>query len=74
VPQGDTPEIVALMMAKRDFGESGGYKGAVNSPERYFEVKDLYQPLELPHLKVATWGSGNTVEDELKIALTYIQS
>lgn len=73
VPQGDTPEVIAEMMAKRNFGEDD-YKGTVNSPERYYEVKARYNPIELPHLKVATWGSPNTVEDELKLALDYILS
>lgn len=73
VPQGDTPEVIARMMSQRDFGEVG-YKGAVNSPERYFEVKDRYHQIELPHVKVATWGSGNSIDDELRVALDYILS
>lgn len=73
VPENDTPEAVAEMMAKRDFGEDG-YKGTVNSSERYYEVKGRYHPIELPHLKIPTWGSGMTIEDELKLALIYILS
>lgn len=71
VPEGDTPDTIAKMMAKRDFG-AGGYKGAVNSPERYYEVKSRYHAIELPHLKISTWGSNNTIKDELKLAIDYI--
>lgn len=71
VPEGDTPEVVTTMMANRDFGD-GGYKGAVNSPERYYEVKARYHPIELPHLKILTWGSTNKVENGLRLALDYI--
>lgn len=73
VPENDIPETVAEMMAKRSFGTVGGYKGAVNSPERYFEVKERYQPIELPHLKVQTWGSPQSIDDEIRVALAYIQ-
>lgn len=72
IPQCDTPEEVARIISARDFGE-GGYKGAVNSPERYFEVKGRYDPIELPHLKIATWGA-SSVEDETRLALEYILS
>ena len=71
IPQGDTSEEVARRIANRNFGH-GKHMGAVNSVERYNEVKNRYDPIELLHLKMPTWGSGNTVEDELKIALDYI--
>ncbi|MEK7147094.1 MAG: zeta toxin family protein [Patescibacteria group bacterium] len=71
VPQGDTSEVVARLMGKRDFGESG-YRGAVNSPERYYEVKGRFNPIELPHLEILTWGSDNEIKDEVKLAMGYI--
>jgi hypothetical protein len=74
VPENDTLEVVTEMMEKRSFGTPGGYKGAVNSPERYFEVKERYQPIELLHLKVRTWGSSQSIEDEVRAALEYIQN
>lgn len=73
VPENDTTEAVAKMMANRKFG-GGGYKGAVNSPERYFEVKGRYNPIELPHIVIPTWGSGWTVVDEVRLATDYILS
>lgn len=50
----------------------GPYKDPVNTLERYLEVKNRYNPLEIPHIKISTWGSANTVEDEARIALEYI--
>lgn len=73
MPENDTPEMIEKMMKARDFGE-GGYKGAVNSPERYYEVKTRYNPIELPHCKIATWGSGHTIDDTLKLAINYIEN
>ena len=70
VPAGDTPEEIARRMARRDFGD-GGYKGAVNSPERYYEVRDRYEKIELPHLEIRTWGA-STIEAEVDEALKYI--
>lgn len=72
VPFGDTYEEVARRMSGRNFGD-GGYKGAVNSPERYYEVKERYERIELPHLELQTWGA-NTVEEEVEKAIEYINS
>lgn len=72
LPENDTPEAVACMMAKRSFGTTGGYKGAVNSSQRYFEVKDRYQPIELPHIKVQTWGSTQSIEDGVQMVIEYV--
>lgn len=72
MPEHDTPEAVAQLMTKREFGAAGGYKGAVNSPERYFEVKQRYQPIELPHRKISTWGSKQSVKDGVQWAINYI--
>ena len=73
VPQGDTKETVRGLMTNRDFG-AGGYKGAVNSPERYFKVKGRYNPIEFPHVKIPTWGSSKSIDDEVRQALDYILS
>lgn len=70
VPHNDTPEVVAQMLQRRAL--HGGHKGAVNSPERYFEVKNRFNPIELPHLKVPTWGGGLTVEAEAASVLEYL--
>lgn len=72
VPAGDTDSEVARRMANRDFGE-GGYKGAVNSPERYREVKNRYEPIELPHIEIPTWGA-NGIETEVALAIDYINA
>ena len=72
VPMSDTPEAVGKLLRSRAFGE-GGQKGAVNSAERYFEVKSRFTPIELPHRKIYTWGSLNTLEHELEHALEYIR-
>lgn len=71
VPRGDTDEEVARRMASRKFGQ-GAYMGAVNSVERYKEVKARYDRIELPHLEMPTWGSGITVQDEISAADDYI--
>ena len=73
IPLGDTAEKVADVMSRRSFGVDG-YKGGVNSPRRYFEVKDRYDKIVLPHLKIDTWGSLNSVGDELGLATLYIVS
>ncbi len=75
VPQDDTDEEVVRRMANRDFGQDT-YIGAVNSVERYKEVKERYDPIELPHLKIHTWGSKNEgdINTEVSAALNYILS
>jgi len=74
VPQGDTDEEVARRMVNRDFGQNA-YVGGVNSVKRYKEVKGRYEPIELPHLELLTWGSKNegNIEAEVTKALEYIQ-
>ena len=70
IPAGSTNEEIVCRMANRSFG-NGGYKGSVNSPERYFEVKDRYEKIELPHIEIKTWGA-NTIEEEIAEAIKYI--
>ncbi len=76
VPENDTYEEVERRIRKARetpvMTPWGSYKDPVNGPERYFEVKDRYNPLEIPHIKIGTWGSANTVEDGVRIASDYI--
>jgi len=54
IPTDDSEELVNGIFKRHVFGD-GGYVGGVNSPERYFEVKNRYEPIFLPHLKLETW-------------------
>ncbi len=68
LPENDTREEIERRL-RRPFGED--YLGAVNSWERYCEVKNRYQPIELPHLQVNT-SPPNTPEQSAHTVLTYI--
>ncbi len=76
VPENDANETVDTLIRKAREKEVmtpwGPYKDPVNTIERYLEVKGRYNPIELPHLKIPTWGSGNSIEDEVRLALNYI--
>lgn len=72
VPTSDTQKQVEDLFAKRAFG-SEAYVGGVNSPERYFEVKERYHPILLPHRTIRTWPT-NDIENEWTEALEYIFS
>lgn len=71
IPHHDEPDLVQCLLERRGFGD-GAYKGAVNSVERYLEVKNRYQQIDLPHIEIPTWGSCNTPKDCADIALRYI--
>lgn len=75
IPVGDNTEEVFLRITTRIFGEDD-YMGAVNSPERYFEVKARFEPIVLPHFEVYTWGSAydRKVVEEAEAAMKYIAS
>lgn len=70
LPVGDTPKKVAHIMKRRKFGEN--YNSAVNSPERYFEVKHRFKKPPLPFQTILTWGSGNSIEESARQAAEYI--
>ena len=68
LPTNDPKDEIERRLA-RGFGE--GYCGAVNSYARYLEVKNRFEPIELPHLKIDT-SPPNTPEMCAQEALTYI--
>lgn len=76
VPKNDTDHEVELRIrAAREaptITPWGPYKDPVNTLERYLEVKGRYNALEIPHIKIPTWGSGNTIGDEVELALAYV--
>ncbi|OGY65337.1 MAG: hypothetical protein A3A16_02725 [Candidatus Harrisonbacteria bacterium RIFCSPLOWO2_01_FULL_44_18] len=56
---------VEKRISSRGFGEK--YIGGVNSLARYHEVKDRYEPIELPHIEIDTSGDiSQCVEAALK--------
>lgn len=71
-PTDDSPKAVAELFEARTFGD-GGYLGTVNSPERYFEVKERFDVPTLPHQIIQTWPT-QTVEEEVVLARKYIFS
>jgi predicted kinase len=70
-PENDTREEIEHRLS-RPFGD-GGYVGGVNSYDRYLEVKQRFQPIELPHLRIDT-GPSETVDQSVERALRYIRS
>ena len=70
VPVNDTPEEVMRMLKKRE--EEEGYVAGVSTLERYLEVKGRWKEPPLPFEKIATWGSGNSIEDSARQAAEYV--
>ena len=68
-PVNDTEEEIMTRLS-RGFGE-GGYVGGVNSYGRYKEVKDRFEPIELPHCTLDT-SPPNTPEQCAQAALDYL--
>ncbi len=54
----------------RGFGE-GAYTGSVTTLERYLEVKERFQRIELPHTKIDTFPP-NSIERCVAQALAYV--
>ena len=69
-PMNDTPEEVMRMLKKRE--EEEGYVAGVSTLERYLEVKGRWKEPPLPFEKIATWGSGNSIEDSARQAAEYV--
>jgi hypothetical protein len=66
------PEMTLEEMRER-FKEraASGYVGATTDPDRAWELRGKYHPMELPHLKLDT-GPHRTVEECINEALVYI--
>jgi predicted kinase len=66
------PEITIEQLRERFAGRAAsGYIGDTPNPERAWELRQKFHPIELPHLKLDT-GPGNTPEDSVAQALGYI--
>lgn len=68
LPTNDPQEEIERRLA-RGFGE--GYVGGVNSYKRYLEVKNRYEPIELPHIEIDT-SPPHTPEECAAEALRHI--
>lgn len=69
VPVNDTPENVERILRQR---EREGYNSAVNTPERYYDVKGRFTAPPFPFHPVLTWGSENSIEKSARQATEHI--
>lgn len=70
-PQNDDSEEISTRLQKRQFGVNCW--SAVNSIERYREVKERYKSPPFPHLKLDT-SPPNTIAECVRKAIAYIQN